>query len=473
MGYVRGEGREQGTLFPVRLDELVPAEHGVRVIEAFVDRLNLVELGFGKATPAVTGRPPYDPADLLKLYLYGYLNQVRSSRRLERECSRNVEVMWLLGRLIPDHKTIAEFRRNNGAGVRAACASLVQFCRHMGLLGGQWVAIDGSKFQAVASRRQALTREQLRREQKRLEGQIEHYLSELDRADAEDEPAQEQPEPLRRALDALGTCESIGALMDALGETQQVLGEPEAKLMRTSAGMQVAYNVQTAVDAQHALIVAHEVTSEATDNRSLAPMAQAAKRELGVDSLKVVADAGYSSGEQAAQCEAQGIEPYVPPNRSGNTQGGGLLFDRSRFLYDPTSDTFRCPARQVLKRKQMLRRERAVVYTTSACGGCALKAQCTNTGQRYVTRHLFEPALQRMQQRLQSVPEAMQLRRATVEHPFGTLKYQIFGHPRFLLRSRWGAGSEMAIGVLAYNLKRVINLLGVSVLRQTLQATSA
>jgi hypothetical protein len=202
-------------------------------------------------------------------------------------------------------------------------------------------------------------------------------------------------------------------------------------------------------------------------------MAQAAKRELGVPSLKLVADAGYSNGEQAAQCEAQGIEPYVPPNRSLNTQGDGALFDRTRFIYDSHSDTFRCPAGQLLTRKQMNRPERVIIYTTTACGGCALKPRCTATRQRYVSRHIFDAALERLQRRIAAEPEAMKLRRATVEHPFGTLKYRIFGHPRFLVRRRWGARSEMALGVLAYNLKRVINLLGVSVLCQSLEVPSA
>ena len=459
MGYVRGEGRDQGSLFPVRLDELIPKQHLVRVIEAFVERLDLAALGFEKAAPAATGRPAYHPGDLLKLYLYGYLNRVRSSRRLERECSRNVEVMWLLGRLAPDHKTIAEFRRTNGKGLRAACASFVRFCRNAGLLGGEWVAIDGSKFQAVASKAKALTREQLRREQAKLEERVAQYLAELDRSDREEGATQVREEQLRAALDALESQASVLCLMEERGESQHVAGEPEAKLMRTTSGTQVAYNVQTAVDAKHALVVAHEVTSEATDNRSLEPMAKAAKEALGTETLKVVADAGYSNGEQAAACEAAGIEPFVPPNRS-DSPGGGALFDHTEFVYDAKSDTFRCPAGQLLVRKQLMRKDRSVLYTTEACANCRLKKRCTTGRQRHIMRHLFEGALQRLRERIEQHPQAMRLRRSTVEHPFGTLKYQIFGHPRFLMRSRWGAGSEMALGVLAYNMKRVLNLLG-------------
>lgn len=472
MGYVRGEGREQGSLFPVRLDELIPEEHLVRVIEAFVGRLDLAEMGFEKSEPAATGRPAYDPADLLKLYLYGYLNRVRSSRRLERECARNVELMWLLGRLAPDHKTIAEFRRVNGKGVRAACASFVRFCRHAGLLGGEWVAIDGSKFQAVASKAKVLTREQLRRDRAKSEERVAQYLAELDRCDREEGDVRLGEEQLRAALDALDSGKAMQALMDELDVDQYVAGEPEAKLMRTTSGKQVAYNVQTAVDAKSALVVAHEVTSEATDNRSLEAMAKAAQDALGGSPLKVVADAGYSNGEQAAACEARGIEPFVPPNRS-DSPGGGALFDRTQFLYDPKTDTFRCPAGQLLVRKQLSRADRAVLYTTDACGSCALKRRCTTGRQRHIMRHLFEDALQRLQQRIERHPEAMRLRRSTVEHPFGTIKYAIFGHPRFLIRSRWGAGTEMALAVLAYNLKRVANLLGTRELLRMLAASPA
>jgi transposase len=467
MGYVRGEGRDQGSLFPVRLEELVPEQHLVRVIDAFVDRLELAKLGFEKAVPTATGRPAYHPGDLLKLYLYGYLNRVRSSRRLERECQRNVEVMWLLGRLAPDHKTIADFRRVNGKGLRAACASFVRFCRAAGLLGGEWVAIDGSKFRAVASNDRAVTRKQLLQEQAKLEERVAQYLADLDRCDREDGETHLREEQLKAALEVLERHTSTLELMEEQGLTQRVDGEPEAKLMHTRAGTQVAYNVQTAVDAKHALVIAHEVTSEVTDNRSLQPMAQAAKEALGVESIKVAADAGYSSGEQAAACEAAGIEPFVPPNRS-DTPGGGALFSKVEFKYDAKSDTYRCPANQLLVRKQLMRKERAVLYTTDACGRCKLRKRCTTGRQRHIMRHLFEDALQRLKRRVEEHPEAMRLRRSTVEHPFGTLKYQIFGHPRFLLRGRRGAGSEMALAILAYNLKRALAVLGIGELLRRL-----
>jgi transposase len=478
MGFVTGQSRDQGSLFPVVLDDLVPQEHLVRVIDAFVSRLDLVGLGFGKAEPAATGRPPYDPGDLLKLYLYGYLNQVRSSRRLERECGRNVELMWLVNRLAPDFKTIAEFRRQNGGPLRAAGGAFVSFCREAGLLGAQWVAIDGSKFQAVASRKKAVTVKQLQRQQAGIEKRIAAYLEQLEAADRHEEQAEVAPdaETVRAALTQLrarvADLASAEALLKALGQSQHVVGEPDAKLMKTGEGAaKVAYNVQSAVDAKHQLIVAHEVTQELSDNRSLLPMAQQAKRNTGADTLKVVADAGYSNAEQAAQCESCAIVPYVPANRSTNNQDEGQYFDKSRFSYEPLSDRYRCPAGQWLTRKQIHRPQGVVLYTTAACGACALKARCTGAKQRIVSRLMEEAALERAQARVSAAPDAMALRRQTVEHPFGTLKYRIFSHGRFLLRGLRGAGAEMALAVLSYNLRRASNVLGLQNITSRLQAT--
>jgi transposase len=432
MGFIRGEGRAQGTLFPVVLDDLVPADHVCRVIDAFVGRLEMNELGFERAEPAETGRPGYDPRDLLMLYLYGYLQQIRSSRRLEAECRRNVEVMWLLGRLAPDYKSIAEFRRIHRDAVTEAGAELVRFARSVGLVRGEWVAIDGSKFLAVSSARSVGEREA-----------VERYLDAVETADGQDEVVID-PSAVAQALEKLNRHR-----------------EPEARFMRVAHGRAPAYNVQTAVDAEHALIVAQKVTAEATDNRSLLPMAEAAQQAVGnPPSLNVVADAGYSNGQQAEACESKGILPHVPANRAINNQGDGTLFDRTAFLYDAATDTFHCPAGQTLTRKQLQKSKNRVVYTAPAatCGACPMKDRCTQSSQRYVHRHLHEGALERMQQR--ATPAAMRLRRCTVEHPFGTLKYRIFGHPRFLLRGLGGAQTEFSLGTMAYNLKRMMKVLG-------------
>ncbi|HET7209337.1 MAG TPA: IS1182 family transposase [Terriglobales bacterium] len=442
MGFIQGEGRTQGTLFPVILDELVPADHLCRVIDIFVDRLNMARLGFDRAEPAETGRPGYDPRDLLKLYLYGYLQQIRSSRRLENECRRNVEVMWLLGRLAPDHKSIAEFRRLHGQAVTEAGADLVGWARSVGLIRGEWVAIDGSKFRAVSGARSIREREALKR-----------YLEEMESADAREE----------LEVDPSAVAEALKKLHEH--------PEPEARFMRTTTGKIPAYNVQTAVDAEHALIVAQQVTTEVNDERSLLPMAEAAQQAVGKagQDMKVVADSGYSNGEQAEACEVKGILPHVPAKRAINNKGDGMLFDRSEFRYEEQTDTFCCPAGQTLTRKQIARKDCAVIYAAQpeVCGACPLKLRCTTSSRRFVQRHLHDGALQRMQQR--ATPEAMRLRRSTVEHPFATLKYRIFGHPRFLLRGIAGAQAEMSLATLAYNLKRIINVLGGSRLSQALR----
>jgi transposase len=432
MGYIVGEARGQQTLFPAVLDDLIPADHFCRVIEAFVGRLDFVALGFERAVAAETGRPGYDPRDLLKLYLYGYLQQVRSSRRLEAECKRNVEVMWLLGRLEPDHKSIAEFRRLHLEGVVEAGAELVRFARAVGLVRGEWVAIDGSKFQAVASARAVAERESMKR-----------YLEAVDRGD-EQEEARIDPAAVAAALEKLKK--------DA---------EPEASFMRVGGRKLPAYNVQTAVDAEHALIVAHEVTTSSNDRPSLQPMAEAAHQAVGAPAvLNVVADAGYSNGAQAEACEAKGIVPHVPAQRSVNSQGTGRLFDRSQFVHDQASDTLLCPAGQQLARKQVRQDKQAIVYAASSadCGACALKSNCTTARHRTLFVSLHDAALNRMQER--ATPAVMGLRRCTVEHPFGTLKYRIFGHPRLLLRGVAGARIEIGLGIMAYNLKRMINVLG-------------
>jgi len=436
MSYIQGVGRKQGTLFPVTLEELIPEHHVCRVIDAFVNRLEMEELGFVRAEAAETGRPGYDPRDLLKLYLYGYLHQVRSSRRLEAECQRNIEVMWLLGRLVPDHKSIAEFRRLHRDAVRDTGAELIAFARGIGLVRGEWVAIDGSKFRAVSSSQSVHERKAL-----------ERYLERMEQADAEDE-LEIDPAAVAAALEKL-----------------KQHPEPEARFMRTTTGKVPAYNVQIAADSEHALIVAQTVSTETTDNRSLLPMAEAAKKALdGPDCFHVVADTGYSSGEQLEQCEAVGVVPHVPTNRTSNHQGEGDLFDRSRFVYDEETDTFLCPAGQSLKRQGFQRDRKRVIYQASrkACGQCPLKQQCTVTRRRTVYRFLHDEALQRSQQH--ATAEAMRLRRSTVEFPFALLKYCIFGYPRFLLRGLKGAQTEIGLGVMAYNLKRMIKILGACML---------
>jgi transposase len=436
MGYIRGEGRDQGTLFPVTLEDLVPADHVCRVIDAFVDGLPMSELGFERSEAAETGRPGYDPRDLLKLYLYGYLQTIRSSRRLEAECRRNVELMWLLGRLYPDHKSIAEFRRMHRDAITAAGAELVRLARGCGLIRGEWIAVDGTKFRAVASLGSVRERRAL-----------EQYLDSCEKGD-EEQQASIDPTAVQAVLEKL-----------------KQHPEPEAGLMKIGSMIAPAYNVQTAVDAEHALIVTHAVVLDAADNRQLQPMAEAAKQALEVERLNIVADTGYSNGEQAERCEQAGMIPHVPAQRSVNASG---LLDRSAFRYDQDNDCFVCPEAKTLQRMQISRKDRAVYYGAQAadCSACPRKPACTQGARRMISRHLHEHALQRMDQR--ATPALMRLRRSIVEHPFGTLKCRIFGHPRLLLRGLRGARTEIALAILAYNLKRMINLLGATKMVQTL-----
>lgn len=470
MGFVQGESRSQGALFPVTLEELIAADHLVRVIDLWVDRVDVARLGFAKAQPKGTGRPPYDPADLLKLYLYGYLNRIRSSRKLERESHRNIEVLWLLKRLTPDFKTIANFRRENGAAFAAACRAFVGFCRGERLICGELVALDGSKFLAVASKRRVVSRKKLARQVAALDTDIARYLAELEVADAAEQSdtvpdARALRDTLARLKDKHDDAATAAALMAEMGIDQHVQGEAEARLMKTAQGpTRVAYNVQSVVDAEHGLILHHEVTQDASDNRQLAPMAQAAKAVLEQDTLVVVADAGYSNGEQLATCTEVGITAFVPPNRAINNQGDGSFFPKSDFTFDAEQDCYRCPAGEALQRKQVMNKDRPTIYTTMACPECPLKSRCTQARQRFVSRHFDEVTFEQAQARCASHPEMMKRRREIVEHPFGNLKERIFGNARFLLRGLGGVSGEMALAVLAYNFKRVTNILGIPTL---------
>jgi len=464
MGYVQGQSRDQGILFPVSLDELIGPEHVCRVIAAFVAKLDLKALGFARASSKATGRPPYDPADLLMLYLYGYLNRVRSSRRLERECQRNIELMWLLHRLTPDHKTIAEFRRCNAQPLRQSGAEFVRFCAEAGLIRGEWVAVDGTKFQAVASGKAILDAAQRVELQAKLEQRIAQYLQELETADQQHSETELDAQALRQALSRLQQQQAELAQVDS-DKRLHVSTEPEAVVLK---GKGPGYNVQTVVDAKCALIVAHEINAQAGDNGCLQRMGEAAQQALGVAELKLVADAGYANGEQAQALEDRGVQVHVPVKRSVNNQGDGELFDRACFTYDAQTDVYACPAQKLLHRKQINRKDKIVIYAArpSDCGACSLKARCTASSRRMLSRHLYEQALERIHQR--ATPEAMRLRRCTVEHPFAALKFHIMERPRFLMRGLTGAGTEIALATLAYNFKRAMAVLGARQMCQVL-----
>ena len=475
MGYVRGESRQQVYLLPEAIDDYVVAENPVRFLDVFVEKLDLAELGFTHATPAETGRPPYDPGDLLRLYLYGYLNRIRSSRRLEREAGRNVEVMWLLRKLRPDFKTIADFRQANRAAIKRVCREFTVLCRRLDLFGGELVAIDGSKFRAVNSKGRNFSETKLKRLLAEIDAKIEAYLKQLDRQDVVEATVRtptvdELHEKLRHWQDRKQTYQGYVEQLKQSGETQLSLTDPDTRKMPTAGqGGQVGYNLQIAVDAKHKLIVAHALTNAVTDRDQLASMAEAAKAAVGAETLTVVADMGYYHGAEVKKCEAQGITAYVSKaNTSANTKLG--LFGKERFQYDPVADVYRCPAGEALTfRFATVEQGRSIrTYSTAACSTCALKPQCTrNKESRRITRWEDEAVLERMAQRVSDHPEILQQRKMIVEHPFGTIKRSM-DQSYFLMRGKDKVGAEASLTVLAYNMTRVFNILGVAPLMNAL-----
>jgi len=475
MAHVTGQSRYQATLFPEALDEVIATDNAVRVIDAFVDSLDLARLEFSKVTAEATGRPPYDPRDLLKLYVYGYVNQVRSSRRLEREAGRNVEVIWLINRVTPAFKTIADFRKDHPQAIVAVCRAFTRFCRDQSLFGAELLAIDGTKIAAVASRKQVITPEQIKTRDAAIERKIAEYLATMDEADRQEEAPEPAPVDVAAAVAALkAQRETLQRQAEELareGLKQKVVGEPDAKLMRTPHGHQVAYNAQIAVDAKHKLIVAFDLTNDGNDQQQLHPMAVQGKAAVAADTVTVVADTGYSNGEQGARCEQDGITPIVPRAETVNPKGR-QYFSRDQFSYDRESDSWRCPAGETLSLYKTSRTQKKKEYTSKACRTCPLRPQCTKAAQRVIVRDFYEDDREAMHQRAMADPIWMKLRREMAEHPFGTMKW-LMGHPRFLVRGLKKAKAELALGVLSYNLKRVITILGVPTLLQALQTPPA
>src|SRR5215475_7760531 len=475
MAHVSGQSRYQATLYAECLDEVIAPDSRVRVIDAFVDSLDLAGLGFSKVEAEATGRPPYDPGDLLKLYIYGYLNQMRSSRRLEHEAWRNVEVFWLINRLQPVFKTIADFRKDHPAAIAGVCRAFIKFCREQSVIGGEVLAIDGSKIAAVASRKQVITKKKLAERDAAIERRIAGYLAAMDAADAEETPAEPAKTDVAAALAALrahrAELQQQAEQLVREGLKQKVLTEPEAKLMRTPRGHQVAYNAQIAVDAKHDLIVAFDLTNEGNDLQQLHPMAQQGKTAVGAEAVTVVADTGYSNGEHGKQCEQDGITAIVPHAERINPKGK-QYFSRDQFSYDRQNDTWHCPAGEVLKLFKTSKTRRKKEYRTQACPTCPLKSQCSEAARRVIVRSFHEDDREAMHQRAMADPSWMKLRREVAEHPFGTLKW-LMGIPRFLVRGLLKAKAELALSITGYNLKRLIEIKSVPTLLKELQPRPA
>ena len=476
--YILGLDRGQSTLFPERLDDWIDENNPVRVVDIFVDELDIGDLGFRRNIPEATGRPGYHPSVLLKLYIYGYLNQVQSSRRLEREAGRNIEVMWLTGRLAPDHKTIADFRKDNGRAIRNVCSQFVSLCRRLNLFADASVAIDGSKFKAVNNRGRNFTQAKMKRRMAQIEESVDRYMHQLDSAD------RQQRSPSREAR-AVRLNEKIAKLRQEMQRLEKLevrrlsspdqqisLTDPDARSMATSgrgSGV-VGYNVQAAADTKHHLIVAHKVTNIGNDRSQLSPMSKRTKDVLETDELEVVADRGFYSGEEILTCAQAGITVTLPkPMTSGNRSKG--RFVKADFRYVKEEDVYICPAGKRLTYRftteedgLMLRR-----YWTNVCQSCAIKERCTSGKERRITRWEEEHVLEAVQQRLDEHPEKMRQRRQTVEHPFGTIKSWM-GSTHFQMKTLKKVATEMALHVLAYNLKRVMGIIGIKPLMAAMRA---
>jgi transposase len=467
--FIEGEDRTQITLLPECLDDYVAEDNPVRVVEVFVDQLDLRALGFEGADPAATGRPSYHPSVLLKIYIYGYLNRIQSSRRLERETQRNVELMWLTGRLRPDFKTIADFRRDSGKAIRNVCRQFIVLCRGLDLFSQSIVAIDGAKFKAVNNRDRNFTSGKLRARMEQIEQSIERYLAAMDTADrTQSEVAEAKTSRLKDKIAKLmQQMRDLRAMEQRLREApdgQVSLTDPDARSMATSGrgtGI-VGYNVQTAVDDKHHLIVAHEVTNVGHDRGALATMAEQARAATGIEDLNVVADRGYFSGEEILACEQAGITTYVPKPLTSNSKADGR-FGKQDFVYVAEKNEYRCPAGQSLiyRYTNLEAGLTTHAYWSSRCQQCSIKTQCTKLNFRRVRRWEHEDVIEAMQRRLDREPERMRVRRQTAEHPFGTIKHWM-GSTHFLTKTLARVSTEMSLHVLAYNLRRLVSILGIN-----------
>ena len=476
MPHIHGAPRDQALLFPPSLDEYLTDDNPVRFIDAFVDQLDLHQLGFARAVASPLGRPAYHPADLLKLYIYGYLNRLRSARLLERETRRNLELMWLLKKLTPDFKTIADFRKDNLQPIQKVCRTFTLLWKEVQLFGGELVAIDGSTFTAVNNRKRNFTDEKLTKALRHIDQKIAEYLQALDTADSDS--------PTRRDLSAAELQERIeqfGArkqhyqqlqqTLAASGESPISLTDPDSRSMPVTQGVEVCYNVELVVDSKHKRIVTHEVPTAVTDQEQLAPMAKQAKVVLGVEEVDALADKGFYHGEQVKQCDAAAIHTYIAKPHTSRNQHKGL-FTKDDFGYDKQRDSYWRPqGAELTFRFETEEKGRAPrYYAPGVCGNCPIKPQCTeNKGGRRITRWADDHLLEAMAERVQANPALLKQRKELIEHVFGTIKRSM-DQGYFLLRTRKKVAAEMSLTVLAYNLKRVIAILGPGPLMAAMRA---
>jgi len=474
--FIEGENRFQSTLFPESLEDYIAKDNSIRIVDAFVDKLDLKELGFARAEPSDTGRPGYLPATMLKIYVYGYLNRIQSSRRLERESHRNVELIWLTGRLMPDFKTIADFRKDNGKAIRRVCTEFVGVCRELELFSATLVAIDGSKFKAVNSRDKNFTRNSVKRRLKKTQANIDRYLAKLDQADQEEPEirevtAAELKQKIASMEAKMEELQGYEAEVEAHPDKQVSLTDPDSRSMKKAGGgSSVGYNVQTAVDSKHHLIAAHEVTNAPTDRHQLSSMADQVKTALKAEALMVIADPGYYEGEEIVDCYDANITALVPKVDTSGSKAKGR-YSKADFRYDVKANEYICPAGERLTYRfdSEEKGKTLHVYWTSRCSDCPLKADCTTGKERRIKRWEKEHILEAADALLKANPDAMRQRKQIVEHPYGTIK-DWMGATHFLTKRLPNVQAEMSLHVLAYNLKRAINILGVPRIMEQLQA---
>jgi len=474
--FIEGESRSQSTLFPELLDDYVCEDNPVRVIDVFVDELDMESLGFAGVTPQATGRPSYHPSIMLKIYIYGYLNRIQSSRRLEREAQRNVEMMWLTSRLMPDFKTIADFRKDNGKAIRSVCREFVVLCRNLNLFADAVVAIDGSKFKAVNAREKNFTQAKMKRRLKQLEESIDRYFKQLDTIDrqqssAHKDTATQLQDKIAKLKETMQGLKEIEAEMLNHPDKQVSLTDPDSRSMMTGGKGIVGYNVQTAVDTKHHLIVTHEVTNEGNDKNQLFTMAKKARLSIGEANLEVLADRGYFKGEEILACEDAGISTFVPEPLTSSSKAHGR-FTKQDFRYLSDSNEYLCPTNKRLQwhfSTVEQGKNMHCYWNRAACRECPISSQCTTGLERRIKRWEHEETLETMKLRLNQKPDAMQVRKETVEHPFGTIKAWM-GATHFLTKTMKRVSTEMSLHVLAYNLKRVMNIMGIGALIEAIRA---
>ena len=474
--FIEGENRFQSTLFPESLEDYIAEDNSIRVVDAFINKLDLKQLGFDRAEPSDTGRPGYLPATMLKIYVYGYLNRIQSSRRLERESHRNVELIWLTGRLMPCFKTIADFRKDNRRAIRRVCTEFVGLCRELELFSSTLVAIDGSKFKAVNSRDKNFTRGSVKRRLKNTQANIDRYLAKLDQADQEEPEIREvTAEELKQKIASMEAkmeeLQGYQAEVEAHPDKQVSLTDPDSRsMMKAGGGSTVGYNVQTAVDSKHHLIAAHQVTNATSDRSQLSSMAGQASQALDAKDLTVLADPGYYQGEEIVDCYEAGITALVPKVDTSSSKTKGR-YSKADFRYDAERNEYICPAGQRLTyRFDSIEHDKTLwVYMTYQCSSCPLQAKCTTGNAKRIKRWEKEHILEVADALLKKNPDAMRQRKRLVEHPYGTIKHWM-GSTHFLMKRLPNVQAEMSLHVLSYNLRRAINILGVPRIMKQLQA---